>query len=78
MKLYYSKGECSLALRILLHELGVACAFESVTLKTKQTETGQDFLALNPKGGVPALFLDNQEVLTENAVIQQYVLVPDP
>ncbi len=73
MKLYYSKGACSLAVRILLHEIGVACAFGSVHLKTKQTETGQDFLSINPKGSVPALALDNQEVLTENAVIQQYL-----
>ncbi|CCD30168.1 Glutathione S-transferase [Candidatus Glomeribacter gigasporarum BEG34] len=73
MKLYYSKGACSLAVRILLHEIGVRCEFESVNLKTKQTETGQDFLTINPKGSVPALLLDNQEVLTENAVIQQYL-----
>ncbi len=73
MKLYYSKGACSLAVRIILHEIGAACEFESVNLKTKQTETGQNFQDINPKGSVPALVLDNQEVLTENAVIQQYL-----
>src|SRR5260364_266715 len=73
MKLYYSKGACSLVVRILLHEIGIACEFESVNLKTKQTETGGNFLKINPKGSVPALALEGQEVLTENAVIQQYL-----
>jgi glutathione S-transferase len=73
MKLYYSKGACSLAVRIVIHELGVASEFESVNLKTKQTETGADFLQVNPKGTVPTLVVDKNEVLTENSVIQQYL-----
>lgn len=73
MKLYFSKGACSLAVRITLHELGVPCKFESVDLKTKTTETGKNFLEINPKGVVPVLVLDNQEILTENAAIQQYL-----
>ena len=73
MKLYYSKGACSLAVRILIHELGLTSEFEVVNLKTKQTETGKNYLTINPKGSVPALLLDNNEVLTENAVIQQYL-----
>jgi len=73
MKLYYSKGACSLAVRIAIHEMGIPCEFEAVNLKTKQTESGQDFYKITAKGAVPALLLDNQEVLTENAVIQQYL-----
>ena len=73
MKLYYSKGACSLAVRIQLHEMDIPCEFESVDLKTKKTETGLDFLSINPKGMVPTLLLDNKEILTENAVIQQYL-----
>jgi len=73
MKLYYSKGACSLAVRILIHELGISCEYEAVNLKTKQTETGADFLTINPKGSVPTLMLDNNTILTENAVIQQYL-----
>jgi glutathione S-transferase len=73
MKLYYSKGACSLAVRITLHEIGAACEFESVDLKTKKTASGDDYLQINPKGAVPALTLDNQEILTENAAIQQYL-----
>lgn len=73
MKLYYSIGVCSLAVRIVLHEMGMSCEYESVNLKTKQTETGADYLKINPKGAVPALQLDNNEILTENPIIQQYL-----
>ncbi len=72
MKLYYTKGACSLAVRILLHELNINCEYESVS-HSKQTETGTDFLTINPKGAVPVLLLDNKTLLTENAVIQQYL-----
>jgi glutathione S-transferase len=73
MKLYFSKGACSLAVRILINELKMKCEFESVDSKSKQTETGKNYLTINPKGAVPALELDNGEVLTENAVIHQYL-----
>lgn len=73
MKLYYTKGACSLACRILINELGLKSEFESVDLKNKKTETGEDYLKINPKGAVPALMLDNGEVLTENAVVQEYL-----
>jgi glutathione S-transferase len=73
MKLYYSKGACSLAVRIVIHELGLPCQYEAVDLKTKVTETGANFLSINPKGAVPVLVLDDNTVLTENAVIQQYL-----
>jgi len=73
MKLYYSKGACSLAVRIVINELGLKCEFESVNLKTKQTESGGDFLSISPKGAVPVLAIDKHEVLTENSIIQQYL-----
>ena len=73
MKLYYAKGACSLAVRITINELGLKSEYESVDLKTKQTETGQDFLKINSKGAVPTLLTDQGEILTENAVIQQYL-----
>lgn len=73
MKLYFSPGSCSLAVRIAIHELGVACEFESVDLKTKKTQSGADFLKINPKGAVPTLAISDKEVLTENAVIQQFL-----
>ena len=73
MKLYYSNGACSLAIRILINELNVSCDFEAVDLKNKQTETGQDFYKINPKGYVPFLVLENNKTLSENAVIHQYL-----
>lgn len=73
MKLYYSKGACSLAVRILIHELKLNCEFEAVNLKTKQTKSGKDYKTINPKGCVPTLELDTKEILTENPAIQQYL-----
>jgi glutathione S-transferase len=51
MKLYYSKGACSLAIRITLHEAQVDFSSEAVNLKTKQTDSGRSFLEINPKEG---------------------------
>lgn len=73
MKLYYTKGACSLVVRIILNELAMVCQFEAVDLKNKKTEKGEDFLSINPKGAVPTLQLDDGRVLTENAVILQYL-----
>lgn len=73
MKLYYSPGACSQAPHILMHEIGIGHDAERVDLKNKVTESGGSYLDINPKGAVPALELDNGEVLTENAVILQYL-----
>lgn len=73
MKLYYHKGACSLAIRITMCEIGIKSEFEAVNLKTKQTETGKDFLSINPKGAVPTILTDEKEILTEGMAIQQYL-----
>ena len=73
MKLYYSPGACSQAPHILLHEIGLEHEVERVDLNAKTLEDGSDYLKVNPKGSVPALELDSGEVLTENAVILQYL-----
>ncbi len=73
MKLYYTPGACSLAPHIVLRELGLPFALEAVDLKTKTTAIGADFAALNPKGYVPALQLDDGEVLTEGVAIVQFL-----
>ncbi|MEO6198915.1 MAG: glutathione transferase GstA [Sphingomicrobium sp.] len=73
MKLYYSPGACSQAPHILLHELGLSHDVAKVDLKAKTLEDGTSFLDINPKGAVPVLELDSGEVLTENAVILQYL-----
>jgi glutathione S-transferase len=71
--LYYSPGACSQAPHILLHEIGIEHDSVRVDLKAKKLEDGSDYLQVNPKGAVPALRLDSGEVLTENAVILQYL-----
>lgn len=78
MKLYFSKGACSLACRIIINELQIPCEFIAVDLKTKRTQTGEDYFNINPKGVVPALLTDSDGVLTENAVILQYLADTHP
>jgi glutathione S-transferase len=72
MILYYSPGACSQAPHILLHEIGLDHDAKRVD-RDKKLEDGKDYLAINPKGAVPALQLESGEVLTENAVILQYL-----
>ncbi|MBV8665121.1 MAG: glutathione transferase GstA [Burkholderiaceae bacterium] len=73
MKLFFSPGACSLAPHIVLREAGLSFELDQVNLGTKQTASGKDFLQINPKGYVPTLQLDNGQVLTEGAVILQYL-----
>lgn len=78
MKLYFTPGACPLAANIALREAGVPFDLVKVDLATKKLEDGSDFLAVNPKGYVPALRLDSGEVLTENAAILQYIADRNP
>ncbi|MEQ1774234.1 MAG: glutathione transferase GstA [Burkholderiales bacterium] len=73
MKLYYSPSACSLAPHIVLHEAGCEFEIERVDIPKKVTESGADYWEINPKGYVPALKLDDGNVLTEVAVILQYI-----
>lgn len=73
MKLYYSPGACSLAPHIVAKELGIELALARVDTKTHKTEDGRDFYAINPKGYVPAIELDDGAILTEGPVISQYL-----
>ena len=73
MKLYYSPGACSLSPHIALLEAGLPYDLVKVDLKAKKLENGDDYLAVNPKGQVPALGLDSGELLTEGPVIVQYI-----
>ncbi|BCH25029.1 glutathione transferase GstA [Mesorhizobium sp. L-8-3] len=73
MKLYYSPGVCSQSVHIALNEAGLAHSIEKVDLTNKTTETGGDYGKINPLGYVPALELDEGEVLLEAPAILQYV-----
>ena len=78
MKLYYSPHACSLSPHIVLREIGVAFDLVQVDLGTKQTADGRDFRAINPKGQIPALELDDGTVLTEGVAIVQYLADTHP
>jgi glutathione S-transferase len=78
MKLFYSPGACSLSPHIVLLEAGLPFTVEKTDLKTKKTETGSDFYAINSKGAVPALQLDDGRVLTEGPAIVQYLADQKP
>jgi glutathione S-transferase len=86
MKLYYLTGACSLASYISLIEAGQTFEAYAVDRTTRQTADGKDFLSFNAKGYVPALVLDNGELLTENVAVLSYIasldksrkLAPEP
>lgn len=78
MKLYYAPGACSLADHIALREAGLAFDLVRVDLKAHRTADGDDYHAVNPKGYVPALTLDDGETLTENIAILDWVAAQSP
>jgi len=78
MKLYYSPGACSLSPHIVAEEAGLKIELVKVDLKAHTLEDGTDFHKINPKGSVPALALDNGELLTEGPAIVQYLADQNP
>ena len=78
MKLFFSPGACSLSPRIALLEAGVPFTTQKVDTKTKQLDGGGDFWAINSKGYVPLLQLDNGEYLSEGPAIVQYIADQNP
>jgi glutathione S-transferase len=78
MKLYYAPGACSLSPHIVAEEAGVPLDLVKVDLKAHTLEDGSDYHKINPKGSVPALILDNGELLTEGPAIVQYIADQKP
>jgi glutathione S-transferase len=73
MKLYFAPGACSLAPHIVANELGIKIDLEQVDIREKKTKSGGDYWAINPRGQVPTLELDNGERLTEVPALLQYL-----
>ena len=78
MKLYFSPAACSLSPHIVLREAGLDAELVQVDLKTKKTKSGDDFTAVNPKGQVPTLVLDDGQIFTEGPAIVQYLADKKP
>lgn len=73
MKLYYVPGACSLSPHIVMREAGIAVDLIKVDLAARITADGSDYSAINPKGQVPALKLDDGSLMTEGPAIVQYL-----
>ena len=78
MKLYYAPAACSLAPHIALAEAGLPHELVRIDLRTHTLPDGSDYAAVNPKGYVPVLELDDGTRLTEAAVILQYIADRNP
>lgn len=78
LTLYYAPGTISIAVALALTEAGLP--FDAIKIDFKTAEqTAPDYLAINPKGRVPALKISDGSVLTETGALLEYVatLAPD-
>jgi glutathione S-transferase len=78
MRLYTMPGACSLAANIALREAGVPFDIVKISHRTHKSAEGVDINEVNSKGYVPALVLDNGELLTENAALLPYIADLNP
>ena len=79
IKLYYTPGSCSLSPHIALREAGLDFELVQVDLAAKKLKSdGSSFFAVNPKGYVPALLVEGNQLLTEGAIIVTYVADQKP
>jgi glutathione S-transferase len=73
MKLYYSPGACSLSPHIVANEAGIPLELAKVDVQSKTIAREGDYWHVNPKGYVPALELEDGQVLTEGPAIVQFL-----
>jgi glutathione S-transferase len=78
MKLYYVPGACSLSCHISLREAGLKFDLDKIDVHTRRTGAGKDYFAINPKGYVPALKIDDKTLLTECSAILQFIADQTP
>ena len=78
MEFYFAPFACSLASHIAAREAGIPLDLRQVSLSTKRTTDGGDYLAVAPKGYVPTLRLDDGTLLSENPVVLQYLADQKP
>ena len=72
-KLYYTPTSCGAASFISAYSAGLPFQCETVNLQTHTTASGADFYAINPKGNVGTLILDDGTLLNENVAILSYI-----
>jgi len=71
LKLYFAPGTCALASHIALQDAGAAYTVERIDFKSNQ-QNSADYLAINPKGRVPALVTD-RGILTETPAMLAFI-----
>jgi glutathione S-transferase len=71
MRFYYAPLSCALATHIVLEHIGADYEAEKLNLRDNDQNT-PDYLAINPKGRVPALVTD-QGILTETPALLLYL-----
>ena len=77
LKLYYAPGTISIAVAIALEEAGLA--YEPIKVDFgSAAQTKPDYLAINPKGRVPALVTQNGTILTETGALLDYIAALAP
>jgi len=78
MKLYFSPAACSLAVHIALREAGIDAELASVALSNWKLADGSDYRAIQPRGYVPLLELDDGSRHSEVSALLQYVAESAP
>jgi len=77
MILYYSPGACSLGPHIALEEAGVSFETARIDL-TKSEQMSEDYRALNPRGRVPILVMNEDQVITEVPALLTFIAGLNP